>query len=152
MNFPCQVLDTACASRVLLKNVPICMTKADGFRVAGREAERESVVSGGKRNQETDEKCWRDALGSLVLSRLEDQRHCSSTLTPDGEPRLDLSLAVPYLWCFFPDYSAVDFISDSTIDKEATMTWIKTLFRIFENQNLKSDILKDHWIALLSKF
>lgn len=37
MNSLCQMLDTACVSRVLLKNDLICMTKADGFRVVTRE-------------------------------------------------------------------------------------------------------------------
>lgn len=37
INSLCQMLDTACVSRVLLKNDCICTTKADGFRVLRRK-------------------------------------------------------------------------------------------------------------------
>lgn len=37
MNSQSQMLDTACANRLLLKDDSICMTKADGFRVLKRK-------------------------------------------------------------------------------------------------------------------
>lgn len=39
MNSLCQMLDTACVRRALLKNYHIYMTKADGFRVLKRGRE-----------------------------------------------------------------------------------------------------------------
>lgn len=63
MNSMCQMLDTACVSKVLLKNDHICMTKADGFRELKSEG---GGLQGGRRRTET---LWIDALGSLPVGR-----------------------------------------------------------------------------------
>lgn len=74
MNSLCQMLDTACVSRVLLKNDCICMTKADGFRVLRREGGVGGLKGG--RRQETVWDSWTDALGLLALSQSGDQKLC----------------------------------------------------------------------------
>lgn len=91
MNSLCQMLDTAYASRVLLKNGRIYMTKADGFRVLRREGGREGWGGGGSEGrQETDWDSWTDALGSLALSQSGDEKTLLDML--DTESGADLGL------------------------------------------------------------
>lgn len=98
MNSLCQTLDTACVSRVLLKNDFICMTKADGFRVLRREGGR---GGGSEGRQETDWDSWTDALGSLALSQSGDQKLLDmldiEAKALDEESGQDLGLIIPHM-------------------------------------------------------
>lgn len=72
MNYLCQMLDTACVSRVLLKNDCICMTKADGFRVLRREGARVG---------------WGGSEGGRRQTGTLGQTHWDRWLSPSQESR-----------------------------------------------------------------
>lgn len=136
----CQTLDTACVSRVLLKNYCICMTKADGFRVLKREGGVEGL-KGGRRQTGT--------LG---------QTHWDRWLSPSQETRNSIGYAGYWSrgtgwgvwtrfgfdhttqWSSFPDYSKRLSAALGENGESATMNQ-DINSRIFENYLLKSDTL-----------
>jgi len=135
MNSLCQMLDTACASRVLLKNGPICMTKAHGFSVAGREG---CWVWRGKKAG--DRRGLLDGcigiVGSFQSRRSEtllDMINTDSEVL-DEEPGLDLSLTVSHIWVLFPYfskkklYAVLESRRDSTTD-ESNDEWGQNTFQ-----------------------
>lgn len=99
MNYLCQMLDTACVSRVLLKNDCICMTKADGFRVLRREGGGGRVGGGGARDRLGLLDRHTGIVGSLPVRRadtLQDMLDIDAdTLDEESEP--DLGFIIPHM-------------------------------------------------------
>lgn len=103
MNSLCQMLDTACVSRVLFFKNGICMTKADGFRVLRREGWVGGGLKGSRRQEAGDRLRLLDRrtgiAGSLPVrtpDTLLDMLDIEAEIL-DEESAPDLGLNVPHM-------------------------------------------------------